>query len=115
MNNKKPDLDDAVLPEKKYYGYDGVEFERTGRISFLGKGPMGFNPDNRLWEEVCLNLTFNPLVDATEIEVQVKNGTVLLSGVVLNWEMKKMAERSLENIMGVVDIKNNLRIRSMAS
>jgi osmotically-inducible protein OsmY len=54
-------------------------------------------------------------VDATEIEVQVKNGTVLLSGVVLNWEMKKMAERSLENIMGVVDIKNNLRIRSMAS
>ncbi len=103
--------DDAPFPDKKYYGLDGVEFERVGTISFLGQGPKNYNPDKRIWEEVCLNLTFHPSVDASEIDVNVHEGVVILSGLIWSRKMKRTAEKCIENIAGVRDIINRLQIK----
>jgi osmotically-inducible protein OsmY len=102
---------DAVLQDRKYYEISGVEFEREGTTSFIGKGPKDYDPDKRLWEEVCLNLTFSPDVDASQIEVLVHAGIVTLRGFATGRRMKKNAERCLHNIEGIRDINNELQIR----
>lgn len=102
---------DAVLQDRKYYEISGVEFEREGTTSFIAKGPKDYDPDKRLWEEVCLNLTFSPDVDASQIEVLVHDGIVTLRGFATDRRMKKNAERCLHNIEGIRDINNELQIR----
>jgi osmotically-inducible protein OsmY len=49
-------------------------------------------------------LSFNP-------DVEVSNGVVTLSGVVDNLEAKRAAERDAENTVGVVHVRNHLRVR----
>jgi osmotically-inducible protein OsmY len=49
-------------------------------------------------------LSFNP-------DVHVSNGVVTLSGVVDNLEAKRAAERDAENTVGVVLVRNHLRVR----
>ena len=79
--------------------------------NFSGIGPKGYvRSDDKIYDEVCEILFRNPFVDASDINVKVENGIVTLSGTVENRSAKKEAERSTENILGVVDIKNDLRI-----
>jgi osmotically-inducible protein OsmY len=74
-----------------------------------GKGPKGYKrADNKIFDDVCEMLTLNPVVDASEIEVKVKDGCVFLKGKVESREVKRMAELSIENISGVVDVQNLL-------
>jgi osmotically-inducible protein OsmY len=102
---------DAILQDRKYYEISGVEFEREETTSFIGKGPKDYDPDKRLWEEVCLNLTFNPDVDASQIEVLTKEGVVTLRGYVNGRRMKKSAEKCLHDIHGIRDVNNELQIK----
>ena len=55
-------------------------------------------------------LTADPLVDASEIVVQVENGHVTLTGTVLAREQKRRAEDCAERVSGVEDVTNNLRV-----
>ena len=103
--------DESYISDKKYYGLDGVEFERSDTFHFVGKGPKEYDPDKRMWEEVCLNLTFHPSVDASAIEVKVRHGEVTLSGEVPSRKMKKLAEECVEKVAGVLDVHNMLKIR----
>jgi hypothetical protein len=77
--------------------------------NFSGVGPKGYvRSDDKIYDEVCEVLFTNPFVDASDIDVKVANGIVTLSGTVENRSAKKEAERSTENILGVIDIKNDL-------
>ena len=77
----------------------------------FGKGPKGYRrSDERIYEEVCEILSQHPDVDATEITVSVAEGVVTLSGTVESRHVKRLAESSVENLVGVHDIQNNLRI-----
>jgi osmotically-inducible protein OsmY len=49
-------------------------------------------------------------VDASGIEVTVKEGIVYLNGSVDGRQMKRMAELEIENISGVTDVQNLLAI-----
>jgi Flp pilus assembly secretin CpaC len=55
-------------------------------------------------------MTDDPMLDASEITVQVSNGEVMLSGTVPSREQKRRAEDVAERISGVKDVTNQLRI-----
>ncbi|MCW5734878.1 MAG: BON domain-containing protein [Enhydrobacter sp.] len=76
-----------------------------------GKGPKGYTrSDDRIKEDVCDCLTDDHHVDATSVEVQVRNGEVTLSGTVDSREAKRRAEDLAERASGVKHVQNNLRI-----
>lgn len=81
------------------------------RGEHFGKGPKGYRrADARILEEVCEMLTEHGEIDATEVEVDVKDGVVMLSGTVQNRRIKRMIEDMSENISGVKDVRNDLRV-----
>jgi osmotically-inducible protein OsmY len=76
-----------------------------------GKGPSGYRrSDDRIRENVCEALMDDDHVDATHIDVSVKNGEVTLSGTVEDRQQKRIAEDCIENVAGVQDVVNQLRI-----
>lgn len=76
-----------------------------------GKGPRGYRrSDDRIREDINEMLTRHPEVDASEIDVSVKNAVVTLSGTIESRHMKRLAEDCAEMVSGVVDVNNQLRI-----
>lgn len=86
------------------------------RKSYAGIGPKNYKrSDDRIEEEVCNVLLKDRNIDASNIEVDVKNGVVTLSGTVEGRMEKIEAEMVIEGISGVEDIQNNLKIQAYAS
>ncbi len=84
--------------------------------SFFGKGPKGYKrSDERIKEEVCEILCHDHSIDASEIDVTVHNGEITLSGTVTERRMKRLAEDCVESISGVSDVKNEIKVQSVAS
>lgn len=80
--------------------------------NFTGKGPKGYRrQDATIHEEVCEALKMDPYVDASDIEVEVQEGVVTLRGTVPSRENKRLAEQCIEDLHGVEDVYNLLRIR----
>ncbi len=80
--------------------------------AFSGKGPKNYvRSDERIHEDVCEHLTHHPYVDASDIEVAVKDGEVTLSGTVDGRMVKRAAEEACDHVRGVKDIHNHLRVR----
>ncbi len=76
-----------------------------------GRGPRGYRrSDDRIREEVCDRLTVAGTVDATYIEVDVRNGEVRLGGAVFDRYQKRYAEDVALSVYGVEDVQNELRI-----
>jgi osmotically-inducible protein OsmY len=67
--------------------------------------------DARIRSQVSACLTEDWYVDGTEITVSVADGEVTLDGVVENRAEKRLAEDCADSVEGVVDVRNNLRIR----
>ena len=80
--------------------------------NYSGRGPKNYKrTDDRVMEDVNERLTRHPGIDATEIDVAVTDGEVTLRGVVDRREAKRMAEDIAENVYGVKDVRNELKIR----
>ncbi|HEY4320288.1 MAG TPA: BON domain-containing protein [Gemmatimonadales bacterium] len=76
-----------------------------------GKGPKGYQrSDERIREDVSEELARHGDIDASEIEVKVTGGDVTLSGTVEDRDTKRRAEACVENVSGVKDVQNNLKI-----
>lgn len=100
------------------YGRGGEpdRFTRQNREQYIGRGPRGFQrSDERIEEEINEMLTRHPSIDASDIEVQVKNGDVTLSGSVPDRRMRHISEDVAEKCMGVKEINNNIRVRKESS
>lgn len=81
-----------------------------------GKGPRGYKrSDDLLKEDVCQRLAQNPQLDASNVEVEVKDGLVTLTGSVDDRQAKRMAEDLVEAIFGVKDVHNQIRVMSTAA
>jgi len=100
-----------------HQGYDpaagryGHGYVRTERGPHRGKGPVGYQrSDERIREAVCEALTDDEFVDASGIEVTVKNGEVTLAGTVPERRMKRLAEECVEDLSGVRDVHNQLKV-----
>jgi hypothetical protein len=76
-----------------------------------GRGPRGYKrADDRISDEAHDRLTDDPWLDASNIEIKVKDGEITLDGAVDNREAKHRAERLVEDISGVGYVQNNLRV-----
>ncbi len=80
---------------------------------FAGRGPKNYQrSDERIREEVSDRLMADDGIDASEIEVQVRNGEVTLTGTVRDRWAKRQAEDVAESVMGVKDVMNQIRVTS---
>lgn len=78
-----------------------------------GKGPKNYRrSDESIQEEACEALYESHSVDASEMEVSVKDGEVFLTGVVEDRYMKRAAEDLIDEIRGVVDVHNRLETKT---
>jgi hypothetical protein len=79
--------------------------------TFRGRGPKGYaRSDERIREDICDRLSWHHDVDATNIEVMVKDGEVELTGTVEERRQKRLAEDIVEDILGVKDVTNRIRV-----
>jgi len=82
----------------------------TGR--YAGRGPKNYvRSDERIWEDVNERLTEHPGIDATDVEVSVKQGEVTLSGMVEDRRSKHLAEELAESVAGVKDVYNQIHVQ----
>lgn len=82
-----------------------------GTGQYRGRGPKGYRrSDDRVREDVCECLTEDDFIDATNIEVLVKDCEVTLTGTVNSREEKRRAEDLIEDLLGVRDVNNTLRV-----
>lgn len=98
-------------------GRGGIPLSRSERDEYrnthYGKGPKGWTrSDERIKEEVCEALYNSNEVDATEIEVSVKEGVVSLKGSVDTRSTKRIAEDLVDDISGVQDVQNLLTLNT---
>jgi len=78
-----------------------------------GRGPTGYTrSDDRIKEDINDRLTDYDYIDATEINVDVSSGDVTLSGTVNSRYEKRLAEDLAEDISGVKNVENRLRVSS---
>jgi hypothetical protein len=79
-------------------------------VSYRGRGPRCYTrSDERLLETVCEQLTDDPRIDASDIEVEVKQQVVTLRGSVPDRRTKYAVEELVANA-GALDIENQLRV-----
>jgi hypothetical protein len=89
----------------------GQSYDRGRTGPHAGLGPRGYQrSDDRIREDVCDALCEHGYVDASEIEVTVQNGEVTLTGAVRERPQKRMAEDAAEDVAGVREVHNQLRV-----
>jgi osmotically-inducible protein OsmY len=92
------------------YGYGR---SAGGYGGFAGRGPKGYQrSDQRLEEEINDRLMADDWVDASDLQVKVKDGEVTLTGTVRDRQAKRRAEDIAEQVMGVRDVMNQVRVES---
>lgn len=85
--------------------------DSSGRGEFFGKGPKNYTrADQRMEEDINEQLTRHPYLDATDIEVKVKDGSATLTGTVRTKECKRTAEDIAEDVSGIKEVQNQLRV-----
>jgi osmotically-inducible protein OsmY len=75
-----------------------------------GKGPKNYHrSDGRIREDVSDRLSDDPYVDASDINIVVTEGNVILSGRVQSRQAKRRAADLAELVRGVTNVENRLR------
>jgi osmotically-inducible protein OsmY len=116
-------FDRATDEVRSWFGDDEAERRRrmdemqnSGRSDYFGarhrgRGPKNYRrSDERVREDVSDRLSDNDWLDASDIEVQVENGNVTLTGTVESRYAKRLAEDIAESCSGVTNVQNNLRV-----
>jgi osmotically-inducible protein OsmY len=76
-----------------------------------GKGPKNYvRSDERIREDINDRLTDEWNVDASDIEVSVSNGEVILTGYVMDLFQKRRAEKVAESVSGVKQVENQIKV-----
>lgn len=96
-----------------WFGDRGAERRRAWDARHVGRGPKTYKrTDSRIHEDVNDRLTEDAYVDATDIDVLVKDGEVTLNGFIVDRADKRRAEDLAERVSGVKHVQNNLRVRT---
>ncbi|HYD25113.1 MAG TPA: BON domain-containing protein [Croceibacterium sp.] len=83
-----------------------------GRQNYRGRGPANYSrSDERILEDACDALTEDWGVDARNIQVSVVNAELTLDGTVPSRDQKRRAEDCVEDLSGVKNVQNNLRVQ----
>lgn len=93
-----------------WFGDEDAERRRDADQRYRGRGPKNYTrSDERIREDVCDRLADDGLVDASDIDVEVKGSEVTLSGTVQDRAQRRRAEDCAELVSGVTHVQNNLR------
>ena len=76
--------------------------------------PRTTRPDSRIREDICEAMTHDGWLDASSIDVEVKDGQVTLGGLVPDREQKWRAEDHAEHALGVASVINRIRVERTA-
>lgn len=114
-----PTLIDRRTYRGEYEGYYGQPYGSYGGYSSTvrrrGRGPRGYRrSDDRIREGVNDRLSDRADLDASDVEVSVNNAEVILSGTVNTRREKRLAEDIAEDVLGVTNVENHLRVRQAA-
>lgn len=75
-----------------------------------GKGPKNYKrSDERIREDVSDRLADDPYVDASDIDIKVEDGNVILSGRVDHRASRRRAVELAESVRGVTNVESHLR------
>lgn len=76
-----------------------------------GKGPKGYQrSDEKIKEDISEQLSDHENIDASDIEVDVQNGKVTLTGRVKDKTSKRRIEDLAEDVLGVKNVKNDIAV-----
>ena len=67
-------------------------------------------PDEIIHQNVMHKLTHDPGIDSLKIEVEVKNGVVILKGKTDTEKEKLLSEQIARSVEGVINVENHLHI-----
>jgi osmotically-inducible protein OsmY len=103
---------DEVL---SWFGDEGAEHRRRsedrGAGAYRGRGPKNYRrSDERIRDDINDRLTDNDWLDASDVDVSVHSGEVILSGTVDSRYAKRLAEDIADSVTGVNNVQNNLRV-----
>ena len=98
-----------------WFGDDEAERRRDRdkqmKAQYRGKGPKNYNrSDERIKEDINDRLSDDPFVDASDVEVTVASAEVTLTGTVDTRQAKRRAEDIAEEVSGVRNVENRLRV-----
>jgi hypothetical protein len=107
------DLDTRVRPEESPSGRspDSAREATETRGPYRGVGPKGYTrTDLAIKEDVSQRLMENSTIDASDIEVDVTAGEVILTGVARTDDERRSAERAALLAPGVRNVVNRLQV-----
>ena len=107
-------FDRATDEVQSWFGDEDAErrrrMDKMHDRNFRGRGPKAYRrSDERIREDINDRLTDHAYLDASDIEVNVKEGEVTLLGKVFDRTDKRLAEDVAESVSGVKHVQNNLR------
>jgi osmotically-inducible protein OsmY len=106
-----PEIEEAA----RRRGLDPQQIQRMQAGFHRGKGPRSYKrSDVKILDDVHDILMEDPYVDASDIEIDVKEGEVTLTGSVDDRNTKRRVEDLVESISGVKHLENRLRVRKPA-
>jgi hypothetical protein len=83
---------------------------RRREVDHRGRGPKNYaRSDERICDDINERLTEDIWIDASDVEVGVTAGEVVLNGTVEDRHAKRRAEDCAEDVPGVKHVQNNLR------
>jgi hypothetical protein len=112
VNEPRSHRNYGVGPGDTRFSSDATaSFGEVRRGEHRGRGPRSYlRSDDRIREDVNERLTDDPLLDASEIEVAVRNREVTLTGSVRDRYEKRRAEDMAESVPGVTHVQNDLHV-----
>ena len=91
-----------------WFGDDEAAQRRD--MDHRGRGPKGYQrSDDKIREDVSERMFHDPRLDASNIELSVKDGEVTLDGTVDSKRAKRWAEDLVDSVAGIGHVQNNLR------
>lgn len=93
--------------ESSEFSHENDSLSAANRSRF---GDTLLSADEKVKADVIEALTANPTVEASGINVSVIAGVVTLSGVVQSNFLRKEAENCVENVEGVEEVQNHIKL-----
>lgn len=105
------DYDDELEDDYSRTDYGQRRYGLQSRPAQLAPVRGLAREDERIRDEVCLNLQRTSSLDVSDISVAVIAGEVTLSGSIEDRGQKHRAEDLAADVAGVIDVHNQLRLR----
>ncbi len=101
---------DNILAKERAAAIAAVVKGVRSIVNHIQVDPPVARKDNEIRKDVNQALLSDPATDSYEINVEVQNGTVTLSGEVDSWQEKQLSANVAKGVRGVKKINNELSV-----